>query len=190
MAAGYQWIELLPPEEKFKWQKNIEIMNALLGTHLERCLKPETSVGSPQLHGFSDAGELGYGGALFLRWELADGRFTSRFVAAKALVAPLKKKTIPRLELMGCLVLSRLAAEIERILMIDLVEKFWCDSTTALSWIKSSPAEFKPFASVRVAEIQENQPTAVWNYINSEANPADALTRGRLFKSRLTLTQD
>jgi hypothetical protein len=36
-----------------------------------RCLKPETSVGSPRLHGFSDAGELGYGGALLLRWELA-----------------------------------------------------------------------------------------------------------------------
>ncbi|CAB4015909.1 Hypothetical predicted protein [Paramuricea clavata] len=60
-AAGYQWDELWPPEEKFKWQKNVAIMNALLGTHLERCLKPETSVGSPQLHGFSDAGELGYG---------------------------------------------------------------------------------------------------------------------------------
>jgi hypothetical protein len=44
--------------------------------------------------------------------------------------------------------------------------------------MKSSPAEFKPFVSVRVAEIQENQPTAVWNYINSETNPADALTRG------------
>jgi hypothetical protein len=48
-AAGYQWDELLPPEEKLKWQKNVDIMNALLGTHLERCLKPETSVGSPQL---------------------------------------------------------------------------------------------------------------------------------------------
>jgi hypothetical protein len=58
-AAGYQWDELLPPEGKLKWQKTVEIMNALLGTHLERCLKPETSVGSPQLHGFSDEGELG-----------------------------------------------------------------------------------------------------------------------------------
>jgi hypothetical protein len=164
-AAGHQWDELLPPEEKFKWQKNVEIMNALLGTRLERCLKPETLVGSPQRHGFSDAGELRYGGVLFFRWELTDGKFTSRFVAAKALVAPLKKKTIPRLELMCCLVLSRLAAEIERVLMIDLVEKFWCDSTTALFWIKCSPAEFKPFVSVRVAEIEENQPTAVWNYI-------------------------
>ena len=135
-------------------------MNALLGTHLERCLKPETAVGNPQFHGFSDAGELGYGGALFLRWELANGKFTSRFVAAKALVVPLKKKTIPRLELMGCLVLSRLAAEIERALKINLDEKFCCDSTTALSWIKTSATEFKPFVSVRVAEIQESQPNA------------------------------
>ena len=177
-AAGYQWDEFLPPEEKFKWLKNLEIMNTLLGTHLKRCLKPKMSVGSPQLHGFSDGGESGYDGALFLRWELEDGRFTSKFVAAKALVAPLKKKTIPRLELMGCQVLSRLAAEVERALKVKLEEKFWCDSTTALSWIRSSPAEFKPFVSARVAEIQENQPKAVWNYIASEDNPADALTRG------------
>ena len=50
-------------------------MNALLGTHLEMCLKLEIVVGSPQLHGLSDTGELGYGGALFLQ-------FTSRFIAA------------------------------------------------------------------------------------------------------------
>ena len=79
---------------------------------------------------------------------------------------------------MGCLVLSRLAAEVERALKINLDTKFWCDSTTALSWIESSATEFKPFVSVRVAEIQESQPNAVWNYITSEANPADALTRG------------
>jgi hypothetical protein len=75
-------------------------------------------------------------------------------------------------------VLSRLAAEVERALKINLDEKFWCDSTTALSWIKTSATEFKPFVSVRVAEIQESQPNAAWNYITSEANPADALTRG------------
>ena len=79
---------------------------------------------------------------------------------------------------MGCLVLSRLAAEVERALKINLDAKFWCDSTTALSWIESSATEFKPFVSVRVAEIQESQPNAVWNYITSEANPAHALTRG------------
>ena len=79
---------------------------------------------------------------------------------------------------MGCLVLSRLAAEVEQAFKIDLSAEFWCDSTTALSWIKSSATEFKPFVSVRVAEIQENQPNTVWNYITSKANPADALTRG------------
>ncbi len=53
--------------EKYKWVKNLRIMNALLGTHLEMCLKLEIVVGSPQLHGLSDTGELGYGGALFLQ---------------------------------------------------------------------------------------------------------------------------
>ena len=91
---------------------------------------------------------------------------------------------------MGCLVLSKLAADFERALKIDLSAKFWCDSTTALSWIKSSATEFKPFVSVRVAEIQENQPNTVWNYITSEANPADALTRGYRQKNSSYGTKD
>lgn len=177
-AVGYQWDELLPKEEKTKWLKILEMMNTLLHTRLERCLKPKGSVGSPQLHGFSDGGEKGYGSAIFLRWQLENGKFSSSFVASKALVAPLKKKTIPRLELMGCVLLSRLATETERALKIKFDKKFWCDSTTALSWIRSSSAEFKPFVSVRVAEIQESHPQDVWQYITSKGNPADALTRG------------
>ena len=47
-----------------------------------------------------------------------------------------------------------------------------------MSWIRSSSAEFKPFVSARVAEIQESQPKDIWQYISSEENPADALTRG------------
>ena len=42
-AAGFQWDELLPPEEKSKWVKNLENMNALLGTHLKTVPKTRNS---------------------------------------------------------------------------------------------------------------------------------------------------
>jgi hypothetical protein len=178
-AAGYGWDESLPPEEQEKWRKNCAKMNMALNTSLERPLKPEGAVGSPQLHGFSDGGELAYGAAIFLRWKLIDGKFGCSFVAAKALVAPLKKRTIPRLELMGCVVLSRLATEVAHALAAKFEKRvFWCDSTTVLTWIRSPSTQFKPFVSSRVAEIQESHPKDVWHYITSEENPADALTRG------------
>ena len=52
------------------------------------------------------------------------------------------------------------------------------DSQTVLAWIKTPPKRFKPFVSVRVAEIQETLDTQAFKYIRSDVNPADVLTRG------------
>ena len=58
--------------------------------------------------GFCDGGEKAYGAVIFLRWELLNGSYKCVPVLIKSFVAPLKKKTIPRLELMGCLTLTRM----------------------------------------------------------------------------------
>ena len=52
------------------------------------------------------------------------------------------------------------------------------DSQTVLAWIKTPLKRFKPFISVRVAEIQETLNTQAFKYIISDVNPADVLTRG------------
>lgn len=51
-----------------------------------------------------------------------------------------------------------------------------CDSTIVLIWISSSPHRFKPFVSNRIAYIQERLPSS-WNYIRSENNSADIVSR-------------
>ena len=89
-AAGYGWDDLLPPEQQVRWRQNCMMMNVALNINLNRCLRPEGAVRPPQLHGFCDGGELGCGAAVFLRWEVGDN-FACTFVAAKPLVAPLKK---------------------------------------------------------------------------------------------------
>ena len=77
---------------------------------------------------------------------------------AKALVAPLKKKSIPRLELMAAIVMSRLAEFIEDVMEGIECRHFWIDSQTVLTWIRSASASFKPFVSARIQEIQDTHP--------------------------------
>ena len=103
-------------------------------------------------------------------------------VIVKPLVAPLKQKTIPRLELLGCLALTRIYNTCQEALSFvnfkDFDKTFWTDSRTVLSWIKTPPREFRPFVLVKEAEIQETVGSEQFRYIKSKYNPADALTRG------------
>ena len=119
---------------------------------------------------------------MFLRWKLVSGNFFCVPLMVKAFVAPLKKKSIPQMELMGCLTLSRLCSTCKEALefaeITDSKTVFWMDSQTVLAWIKTPPKRFKSFVSVRVAEIHETLDTQAFKYIRSDVNPADVLTRG------------
>ena len=183
-SSGYSWDEVLPDEIQTKWKGNVQVLNQLLKYEFKRKLKPDNAVGMPEIHGFCDAGEKAYGSAMFLRWKLDDGSYTCVQLMVKAFVSPLKKKSIPRLELMGCLALSRLYRTCREALEFAEISSckkvFWIDSQVVLSWLKTSPRKFKPFVSVRVAEIQETIDPQEFSYIRSEHNPADALTKGIL----------
>ena len=107
-SSGYSWDEVLPDEIQTECKKNIQVLNQLLKYEFKKKLKPDNTVGMPEIHGFCDAGEKAYGSAMFLRWKLDDGSYTCLQLMVKAFVSLLKKKSIPRLDLMGCLALSRL----------------------------------------------------------------------------------
>ena len=162
--------------------ENVQSINDLLSFQFDRKLKPNDAVGVPLIHGFSDGGEQAYGGVIFLRWKLAGGDYRSVPVTIKAFVAPLKNKSIPRLELLGCLALACMYVTCVKALEFakaqDWERFFWIDSSTVLSWIRTPPREFRSFVSARVAEIQEMIGADQIRYIKSNDNPADALTRG------------
>ena len=107
-SAGYGWDDILPEATQHKWKGNEEAINRLLTCKCDRKLKPTEAIGSPQVHGFADGGELGYGAVTFLRWKLRDGSHQCVPVIVKPFVASLKQGTIPRLERLGYLVLTRL----------------------------------------------------------------------------------
>lgn len=62
-----------------------------------------------ELHVFSDASETAYAAVVYVKTTTVDGNIFIRLVQSKTKVAPLKKLTIPRLELCGAHIASKLA---------------------------------------------------------------------------------
>jgi hypothetical protein len=87
--------------------ENVKTMNYLLSLEFNRKLKPNDAKAPPEINGFFEAGDQAYGAVLFLRWELIDDSFVCVQVIMKAFMAPAKKKSIPRLELLDSLTLAR-----------------------------------------------------------------------------------
>lgn len=74
---------------------------------------------SVQLHGFSDASLRSYGCCIYLRFERKSGFTHVALVTSKSKVAPMKTETIPRLELLGALLLARLLSTVQKALSLD-----------------------------------------------------------------------
>ena len=94
-------------------------------------------------HGFSDAREQAYACVIYLRTEYENGQIDCRIIALKARVAPIKQVIIPKLELMGALLLAELMDTIRTALLEELdLEKitsfYWVDSLVALCLIENS----------------------------------------------------
>ena len=77
------------------------------------------------------------------------GNVTVKSATAKSRVIPIKKSfTIPRLELLGNFILSKLICNIYNGICDDIeVEDIlcWSDSQISLAWIKDINSEFKTF---------------------------------------------
>ena len=176
---GLGWDAELPPEEVSRWLALFKEMNNLNHVALDRCLTPPTAEQKPTLCVFSDASENAYGTCAYLRWRLTNGQFQTKFVTAKSRVAPLKRLTIPRLELQASVMATRLSATIKRELKLELERTiYFVDSMIALSWIRSQARNFKPFVSARIGEIQTNSDPQQWRHVPGPLNPADDISRG------------
>ena len=176
---GISWDEELPPELSERWKRLFQEMVQLNGVRFDRCLTPPNAIGQPVLCVFSDASKDAFGACAYARWQLSTGGFNTQFIAAKSRVAPLKKLTIPRLELQGAVLASRLGKTILKESRLKFEKSvFFLDSKIVLAWICSETRRFKPFVSVRVGEIQDNSDPAQWRHVPGEQNVADDVSRG------------
>ena len=88
--------------------------------------------------------------------------------------------TLPRLELLACLLSARLLTFLHDALRLENSLRYYCwsDSMVALSWIKADPSQWKAFVANRVVEIQTLTSPDRWFHFSGVENPADLLTRG------------
>ncbi|XP_011171523.1 uncharacterized protein LOC105204160 [Solenopsis invicta] len=172
------WDESLPENLHTTWKKYCQQLHKLEEISIPRGIIATGST-KIEIHGFCDASEKAYGACLYLRSTNSENQRTCQLICAKSRVAPIKKISLPRLELCGALLLSRLMEKVVNALTWQVEEKhYWCDSTVTLAWIKGEPSRWKTFVAHRVTEIQKTSTEIQWHHIRSEEYSADMLSRG------------
>jgi len=130
-----------------------------------------------QLPTFCNSSKNAYAAAVFIRVETGE-KVEIQLLKAKSRVAPMKNPTIPRLELLGCLIGARLRQTVRNSLQLNsFPQYFWTDSSVALAWISRND-EWGTFIGNRVKEINVLSSPVNWQHIPGESNPADLPSRG------------
>ena len=110
---------------------------------------------SLELHGFCDNPNVAYAAAVYVRVVTSVG-VVGNLLNAESKVAPLKAVTLPRLELLACLLLSTLvvlvrkAAEVEVEIVLVML---WPNSEIVFYWIRGLRKEWKQWVENRVTKI-------------------------------------
>ena len=170
-----EWDEEVPPhiqQQHLLWRKKLSLFKDF---PFQRCyFRTGAQTLHTELHGFADASENAYADVVYLRTTYTPGPPSMSLVAAKTKVAPLKKQSIPRLELCSAQLLAKFITNVRQALKIDLsCVHAWSDSTIVLHWLDGSPRCFKTLVGTRVATILELLPVYTWKHVPTQDNLAD-----------------
>ncbi|GFW30302.1 uncharacterized protein TNCV_3850731 [Trichonephila clavipes] len=125
------WGSPLPEALARKWKTFQKEFEQVCSIHIPRWI--HTASEQITLHGFCDASELAYASVIYAVQPQADGNTKVTLLVAKSRVAPLKSVSIPRMELNGALLLTRLYATCKNILKeYDVHFYAWTDSQLAV----------------------------------------------------------
>ena len=154
------------------------------------CPGPISSAQSAKLIGFCDASSKAYATVVYLWLETEAHQVRVQFVAAKIRVTPVGGATIPHLELLSALILSKLMDSIRATMEPELQlgdPVCFSDSMVALFWIQGTNHKWKPFVENRVNAIRRLVAPQHWKHCPGKENPADIPSRG-MSASELTET--
>ena len=158
-VENVNWNDELEGDMRNQFNSIIFDLQRLQDVKLPRCLF-ETRAAKPtefEVHGFSDASSTAYAACIYLLTRFDDGSVCVNLIASKSRVAPIKKQTIPRLELLGALILSRLMQSVcqslESAMNVKLKRYFWVDSIVVLCWLRNDRI-WTTYVQNRVNEIR------------------------------------
>ena len=155
------WDDPLPPTLHLHWEEWLQDI-PLLGKHSvpHNVCPPSDYIQLKSLHGYCDASAKAYGAVVYLRVVHKDTTITTHLLAAKSKLAPLKVQTIPRLELCGAQLLSKLLIQVISDLNLPNDSVFaWTDSAVVLGWLKTSAHRLKVFVAHRITDTLSKVPS-------------------------------
>jgi len=136
------WDEQLPSELLNQWMDMYLCLSQVNKITVNRLVLAKGQPTEIQLHGFCDSSEKAYGACLYLRSVNQQGEVTTKLLCSKSRVAPVKKVTLPKLELCGALLLAQLIQKTVPALNLKIDRIFlWTDSTIVLSWLAASASK-------------------------------------------------
>ncbi|XP_058839804.1 uncharacterized protein LOC131695363 [Topomyia yanbarensis] len=174
-TLSLDWDEDVPGEVQTRWKGFASELPDLSSYRISRYAFGE---GDIQLHCFADASKAVYGTCVYARSVDALGGVKVELIASKSRVGPLKRRSIPRLELCAVQLAAHLYEKDYSALDMKFSSVwFWSDSTVVLHWLSSPPHTWKAFIANRVADIQETTRGGKWCHVPGATNPADLVSR-------------
>ena len=171
------WDDKMCDEIEHKWFKLLDGLRSLIDLPIPRCVKPRDFDDDTctELHHFAYASLQAYGACSYIRCINKFGQIHTQLLISNA---PIKQRTIPRLELQAAL----LAAELDKLLITELDIEivgsyFWSDSEVVLSYLRNETTRFHVFGENRVSAIWQRSNPDDWQDVNTKDNQADLLTR-------------
>lgn len=168
-----KWDTPIPESFTSKWKEINNDLNEIseivlprryTRSHIENC----------DLHCFTDSSTQAYAAVIYIVFK---GEIS--FVIGKSRLVPIKDQEhlkIPRLELLGVLIGSRLMTYVVDSLKLEVRRQIlWTDSQIVVDWVNSNKL-LPPFVARRIEEIKRNKGMTI-RYVPSELNPADVATR-------------
>lgn len=147
------WDEELSNELKETWLEFISQIQVLNELSIDRQVLKDTPI-SVEFIGFGDSSEKAYGACIYICSTDATGNRVVKLLTAKSRVAPVKKQTLPRLELLAAHLLAELIEKTRNVLGLHPKKVvYFTDSTIVLSWLKVEPSQLKMFAANRISKI-------------------------------------
>jgi hypothetical protein len=173
-CRGIGWDELLPHDLGVRWFHWISTPTSLSSLSIPLFVRTLHNTGL-QVHVFCDASELAYGAALYVRNPM-DHNTTAQLKCSQNHLAPLKRVSLPLLELLAALLGTRLLryfCQATDYLIRDAT--LWSHSMVILGWIRGDPNNWKTFVCNRVTEIHISTTPSQWRHCPGVTNPADCL---------------
>ena len=191
LTKGFKWDQSLPQEISTIW---VKILGSLkkLDVKFPRAVVGD-SCSSVTLVGFCDASINAYAAVIYTRYQVKEGIFQSRILVSRNKVSPEHKISVPRLELLSALLLSRIMKTTMAALTNLAVVKIYnlVDSSSTLGMINKQSAALQEYTGVRIGEIKRNTDEisqkipCLWRWIPREYNIADIPSKGTLDNSIL-----